>query len=119
MSSELLLTIMFVGVTIAEIYLSHQNGKDSGAASKNLSTHLHLSEKMLRTGAHIISFTVMTVLACSVWKIAPVAVVIWSVMDEVTKPMLDNGRHCNALDIGWNLLGVAIGYGLWTIMFSL
>lgn len=103
---------MFIAV---EVYLSHQNGKDSGAASKALSCRMHISEKILRTGAHIGFFTVMTVLACQVWKIAPVAVVIWAVMNEVTKPLLKNGRHCSAVDIGWNLIGVAVGFCVWTI----
>ena len=113
--SKIVLIIVFVATVISEVYLSHQNGKDSGAASKALSTRIHISEKMLRTGAHIISFAVMTVLACQVWKIAPVAVVIWSVMDEVTKPLLGNGRHCSAVDIGWNLIGVAGGFCVWII----
>lgn len=119
-TSKIVLTIMFVAVVTAEVYLSHQNGKDSGAASKSLSTRLHLTEIVIRTGAHIISFAVLMFLACLVcgvcqytqpWMIA--AIVIWSVMDEVTKPMLNNGRHCSVVDIGWNLLGVAVGYGVW------
>lgn len=111
--------IMFIAVFAVEVYLSHQNGKDSGAASKSLSTHLHLSEKILRTGAHIISFAVMTVLACWVCWVMIVAVAVWAVMDEVTKPMLDNGRHCSAVDIGWNALGVAVGCSMWLAMLSL
>ena len=58
--------VTFIAMTITEIYLSHQNGKDSGAASRSLSTRIHISEKMLRTGAHMISFAVMMVLLCLV-----------------------------------------------------
>ena len=95
--SKIELIIMFIVVIIAEVYLSHQNGKDFGAASKNLSSRFHLSEKMLRTGAHIGFFAVMIV-------------AVWAVLDEVTKPLLKNGRHCSTIDIGWNLIGAAAGY---------
>ena len=117
--SKIVLMTLFIATVLLEVYLSHQNGKDSGAASKTLSSRIHISEKMLRTGAHIISFAVMTVLACQVWKIAPVAVVIWSVMDEVTKPMLKNERHCSVKDIGWNVVGCVIGFGVWMATRSL
>ncbi len=93
MNGEVFSKIVLMTLFIAEVYLSHQNGKDSGAASKSLSTRLHLSEKILRTGAHIGFFAVMMFLACWGCKVyrlrmmvAPVSVVIWSVMDEVTKP---------------------------------
>ena len=98
MNGEVFSKIVLMTLFIAEVYLSHQNGKDSGAASKSLSTRLHLSEKILRTGAHIGFFAVMMFLACWGCKVyrlrmmvAPVAVVIWSVMDEVTKPLQRNG----------------------------
>ena len=117
--SKIVLIIVFVATVISEVYLSHQNGKDSGAASKALSTRIHISEKMLRTGAHIISFAAMTVLACLVCRVMIVAVAVWAVMDEVTKPLLKNGRHCSAVDIGWNLLGVAVGCSVWATALSL
>ena len=120
-TSKIVLIIMFIAVTITEVYLSHQNGKDSGAASKSLSTRLHLSEAVIRTGAHIISFAVMMFLACwgcrvyQVRMMTAVVVALWAIMDEVTKPMLKNERHCSAVDIGWNVVGCVIGYGLWMI----
>ena len=107
--------VVFIAVTITEIYLSHPNGRDSGAVSRTLSTCIHISEKKLRTGAHMISFAVMTVLLCLVCQmyqlrmITSLFVAVWSVMDEATKPMVKNGRHCSLKDIGWNLLGVAVG----------
>ena len=109
-------------MTITEIYLSHQNGKDSGVASKSLSTRINISEKMLRTSAHTIFFAVMTVLLCLVCQmyqlrmITSLFVAVWAVMDEVTKPLMKNGRHCSLKDIGWNLLGVAVGGGVWMIV---
>ena len=84
---KVIAVVVFIAVTITEIYLSHQNGKDSGTASRSLSTRIHISEKMLRTGAHMISFAVMK-----------------------------NGRHCSIKDIEWNLLGVAVGCGVWMIV---
>ena len=81
-----------------------------------------ISEKMLRTGAHMISFAVMTVLLCLVCQmyqvlmITSLFVAVWAVMDEVTKPMMKNGRHCSLKDIGWNLLGEAVGDSVWMIV---
>ena len=111
--------IMFIAVFAVEVYLSHQNGKDSGTASKALSSRMHISDKILRTGAHIISFAVMTVLAYLVCRVMIVAVAVWAVMDEVTKPLFKNGRHCSVVDIGWNLLGVAVGGSMWLTMLLL
>ena len=122
MCGKVIAVVVFVAVTITEIYLSHQNGKDSRAASRSLSTRIHISEKMLRTGAHMISFAVMTVLLCLVYQmcqlrmITSLFVAVWAVMDEVTKPMMKNGRHCSIKDIGWNLLGVAVGGGVWMMV---
>ena len=105
--SKIVLTIMFIAVVIAEVYLSHQNGKDSGAASKSLSTRLHLSEAVIRTGVHIISFAVMMflmLLVCKVYQVrmmTAVVIALWAIMDEVTKPMLKNERHCSVKDIGF------------------
>ena len=119
---KVIAVVVFIAVTITEIYLSHQNGKDSGTASRSLSTRIHISEKMLRTGAHMISFAVMTVLLCLVCQmyqlrmITSLFVAVWAVMDEVTKPMMKNGRHCSIKDIEWNLLGVAVGCGVWMIV---
>lgn len=122
--SKIVLTIMFIAVTITEVYLSHQNGKDSGAASKSLSTRLHLSEAVIRTVAHIGFFAVMMFLillvcgGCKVYQVrmmTAVVVALWAIMDEVTKPMLKNERHCSVKDIGWNLLGIAVGYGVWIV----
>ncbi len=66
MCGKVIAVIGFIAVTITEIYLNHQNGKDSGAVSKSLSTRIHISEKMLRIVAHMISFAVMMVLLCLV-----------------------------------------------------
>ena len=112
--SKIVQIIVFVAIVISEFYLSHQNGNDSGAASKALSTRIHISEKMLRTDAHIGFFAVMTVLASLVCRVMIVAVAVWAVMDEVTKPLLKNGRHCSGVDIRWNLIGVAVGFCAWT-----
>ena len=122
MCVKIIAVIVFIVVTITEIYFSHQNGNDSGAASKSLSTRIHISEKMLRTSAHMISFAAMMVLLCLVCQmyqlrmITSLFVAVWAVMDEVTKPMMKNGRHCSIKDIEWNLLGVAVGCSVWMIV---
>ena len=122
MCVKIIAVIVFIVVTITEIYFSHQNGNDSGAASKSLSTRIHISEKMLRTSAHMISFAAMMVLLCLVCQmyqlrmITSLFVAVWAVMDEVTKPLMKNGRHCSIKDIGWNLLGVAVGGCVWMIV---
>ena len=122
MCGKVIAVIVFVAVTITEIYLSHQNGRDSGAASRSLSTRIHISEKKLRTSAHMISFAVITVLLCLVCQmyqlrmVTSLFVAVWAVMDEVTKPMMKNGRHCSIKDIGWNLLGVAVGDCVWMMI---
>ena len=62
---------------------------------------------MLRIGVHTIFFAVMTVLLCLVCQmyqlrmVTSLFVAVWAVMDEVTKPMLKNGRHweCPSKDI--------------------
>lgn len=51
--SKIVLMTLFIAVVMAEVYLSHQNGKDSGAASKKLSNRFHISEAVISTGAHI------------------------------------------------------------------
>lgn len=113
--SMIVLTALFIAVLAVEAYLSHQNGKDSGAASKSLSNRLHLSDGAIRTGAHIISFAVMTCMACAVSYLLTMAVIAWAIMDEVTKPLMKNGRHCGLIDIGWNLCGCVIGLIVWIV----
>ena len=41
MCGKVIAVVVFIAVTITEIYLSHQNGSDFGAASRSLSTRIH------------------------------------------------------------------------------
>ncbi len=118
-TSKIVLMVVLAVVVIAEVFLSHQNGKDSGAASKSLSNRLHLSEAVIRTGAHIGFFAVMTILSLLSYPVFVVVVGLWAVVDEMTKPLLKNERHCSVVDIGWNVLGCVIGFGVWMVTRSL
>ena len=42
-------------------------------------------------------------------------IILWTVTDELTKPMLHNGRHFSWIDVGYNVIGVVIGAVVWKI----
>lgn len=111
--------ILFTVVFIIEVYLSHQNGKKSGAESKSLSERLHLNEHLIRTGAHIGFFAVLTFLSLFLSKWLCVAVILWAIIDEATKPLLKNERHFSFKDVGWNVVGVGIGTVVWKLVIIL
>lgn len=111
--------IVFFVVLIIEIFLSHQPGEESGAESRALAKTLHVSERVLRTSAHIVLFAALSFLMISSFPELPLwlrigAVAVWCVLDEVTK-MPVPGRHFSWIDCGWNALGWLIGIGLWLI----
>lgn len=108
--------ILFTVVFITEVYLSHQNGNDSGAESRALSKHLHLNERFIRTGAHIGFFVVLTFLSLFLSKWLCVAVILWAIIDEATKPLLKNERHFSLKDVGWNVVGIMIGVVAWWLV---
>lgn len=107
--------ILFTVVFIIEVYLSHQNGKDSGAESRALSKHLHLNERLIRIGAHIGLFSILMFFALFLSKWLWVAVTLWAIIDEATKPLLKNEQHFSLKDIGWNMIGVVIGTVVWML----
>ena len=105
-----------VVVFIVEVLLSHTPGPASGAQSQSLSRLTHLPEPLLRRAAHVFLFLVLALLAAlgfGRWGVGFCAV--WSVVDEATKPLVP-GRHCSALDIGLNLIGVAVGLSVWVLV---
>lgn len=108
--------ILFTVVFIIEVYLSHQNGKESGAESRAMSERLHLNEHLIRTGAHIGFFAVLIFLALFISPWISIAVVLWAIIDEATKPLLKNERHFSLKDVGWNVTGVVIGIVVWWIV---
>ena len=98
---------------IIEVVLSHTPGDRSGEQSEALACWTHLPERALRRGAHVVLFFLLSVLSTlgfGPW--AFVFCVVWSVADELTKRGIE-GRHCSALDIGLNLIGVVLGTLVW------
>ena len=108
--------ILFTFVFIIEIYLSHQNGRNSGAESRALLKYLHLNERFIRTGAHIGFFAVLIFLSLFISPWISIAVVLWAIIDEATKPLLKNERHFSIIDVGWNFAGVVIGTVAWWLV---
>lgn len=106
--------------------LSHQRGEDTARLSRGMARELHTLlpgpdretlNTALRKLAHVAVFGVLTVLtglalhsagapAPSAGQLAALAA--WSFGDEATKPLVP-GRHFSWLDVGLNLLGVALG----------
>lgn len=108
--------ILFTVVFIIEVYLSHQNGRNSGAESRTLSERLHLNEHLIRTGAHIGFFAVLIFLSLFISKWLCVAVILWAIIDEATKQLLKNERHFSLIDVGWNVVGIMIGVVAWWLV---
>ena len=111
----MILKILFFLVVISEAFLSHQNGKASGAESRALSEKFHVNERVLRTAAHGFLFACMMLLSLmafpeTIWP--AIGVGLWTIIDEVTKP-LSSGWHCSAIDILWNMMGASIGWIIW------
>lgn len=94
---------------IFEVILSHMPGERSGKESRWLAEWMRINEKVLRRGAHIILFFILSLLAGRGFGWYGIAgAVVWSIVDEITKKIVP-GRHCSVGDIGLNLVGVAMG----------
>lgn len=105
-----------VVVFIIEVVLSHTPGEQSGSQSQTLSLLTHLPERALRRVAHVFLFAVLGLLAGLGFGWYGIGfVTLWSFVDEATKPLIP-GRHCSALDIGLNLIGVTAGLGAWALV---
>ena len=101
---------------IIEVVLSHTPGDRSGAKSKTLSRLTGIKEGLLRRAAHVFLFAVLGLLAGLGFGWYGIGfAALWSFVDEATKPLIP-GRHCSALDIGLNLIGVAAGLGVWALV---
>ena len=107
------LKIVTVSIFLAEAFLSHQGGKESGMESRWLSEWIGIKEGILRSYAHALLFAVLTVFSIAAFgTIGLIATAVWAVVDEMTKPLLHNERHCSGKDILLNLIGEGIGAGL-------
>lgn len=114
-------------------WLSHQNGEDTGKASRDLARCLEGTfpfvkmdleqwNRHLRKMAHVVVFAVLTVLLGLTLTAASVAlpklpflvaVSVWAWADEKTKIPIP-GRHFSWQDVGLNLMGILMGAGvLW------
>ena len=105
-----------VVVFIVECVLSHQGGEKSGEESAWLARTTGIKEGLLRRAAHVFLFAVLGLLAGLGFGWYGIGfAALWSFVDEATKPLIP-GRHCSALDIGLNLIGVAAGLGVWALV---
>lgn len=102
-------------------YLSHQDGEHTRRTSRELAEKLSFLDidvgilnSKLRKAAHVVVFAMFTILlgitlrlgGYSRWGV--IGVVLWSYIDEATKPLIQ-GRHFSWVDVGLNLIGVVIG----------
>ena len=116
---------IFLGFTILWFlfmtYLSHQDGEHTGRASRELAEKLSFLDSdinilngRLRRLAHVVVYAVLTVLLAitlklggySLWLTA--GTIVWGWADEASKPLVQ-GRHFSWLDVGRNVLGIALG----------
>ena len=132
--------IIFLAATLLwlafSLYLSHQNGDQTGEVSMGLAQWLFgwtgigsgallVLNNVLRKAAHVVLYMVLAVLALltvrELWRVeaprdlrnlaAAAVLLIIAVLDEVTKIPID-GRHCDAVDMCLNILGAALGTGI-------
>ena len=105
-------------------FLSHQNGPDTFNTrhgftvwlAQVLGTDVELTHGVVRKIAHVGLYFVLVLLLCG-WQalsgrkmwIALVLAVVFSVIDEGTKPLVV-GRHCDIEDILLNDVGAVSGY---------
>lgn len=79
-----------------------------------LDSDINILNGRLRRFAYVVVYAVLTVLLAitlklgghSVWLTA--GTIIWAWADEATKPLVQ-GRHFSWLDVGRNMLSIAIG----------
>ena len=106
-------------------WLSHQNGSETAETSRHLAEglsaifhcqNLNQLNGMLRRAAHIVVFSVLTVLTLLTMMAGKIngcwitvcLISLWAWLDEATKPLVQ-GRHFSWRDVGLNLIGVGIG----------
>lgn len=103
---------------IIECWLSHTPGEKSGEESAWLARTTGIKEGLLRGGAHVFFFSLLSVFSSfgfGPW--AFVFCVVWGVADEWTKGWI-RGRHFSWIDVGLNLVGVAAGCLVWLVVYN-
>lgn len=107
-------------------WLSHQNGEDTSKTSRELAEKLSFLQEdeetlnyRLRCAAHVVTYLILVLLlgvtlelgGLPYWPLG--AVLVWSWVDEATKPLV-RGRHFSWRDVGLNWLGCGLGFAfLW------
>ena len=101
--------------TVFMTFLSHQNGHKSGEESRWISERLRIPDHLTRRIAHVFVYTVFTILLLNTtrsfgidMKIGLLIAVIYSIIDEGTKPLCIF-RHWNIMEELLNILGIAVG----------
>ena len=108
-------------------WLSHQDGEHTSKTSPELANHMKYwfpvkdiskLNKQLRRSAHVILFTVLTILLTGTLSMAKVSAAgmavglilsaFWAWADEATKPLIQ-GRHFSWFDVRLNWIGIGIG----------
>lgn len=112
----MLLKVAAVVVFFFEVCLSHARGDVSGNQSKWLSEMTGVKEGLLRRAAHVILFAALSLTAGLAWEwIGIGAVVLWSMLDEVTKIPIP-GRHFSWPDVALNACGCIVGAALFLLV---
>lgn len=113
--------ILTISWFIFMTWLSHQDGEHTNKTSSELAKKLAFLDSdldalnmKLRKAAHTFSFLIFVILLGMTLKAGSLPMrfllfsALWSYIDEATKPWI-HGRHFSWIDVGLNLLGVAIG----------
>ena len=103
-------------------FLSHQDGHKSGEESRWISERLRVPDHLIRRSAHVIVYMVFTILLLATMRsygidmrIGILSAVLYSIIDEVTKSLCIF-RHWSTLEELLNILGIAVGAALSTII---
>ena len=108
--------------TVFMTFLSHQNGHKSGEESRWISERLRILDHLTRHSAHVLVYMVFTILLLATMRsygidmrIGILAAVLYSIIDEVTKPLCIF-RHWSTPEELLNILGIALGAALSTFI---
>lgn len=105
-----ILTILWL---VFIILLSHISRDSSLRQSGKIARFFHINEDLLRHGAHIICYFVLTILAIASYSIwALIICILIALLDEISKIWLNKDRHCDIRDVFLNFMGVGLGVAI-------
>ena len=103
-------------------FLSHQNGHRSGEESRWISERLRVPDHLIRRSAHVLVYLILTILLLVTMRsygidmrIGILTTVIYSIIDEATKPLCIF-RHWSTPEELLNILGIVIGTVLYVFI---